>query len=352
MVSFPDPRARHPYHMHDMIRAQPAFLRETRGILEATDAARFLRKPRRLVLTGCGTSYHAALFGARVLQRALGHAAVVEAVHAYDLPREERDFRRTTVLGVSHSGATPTTNAALQRARRRGARVLGLSGLSASPLEKVADDVLVIGSAHDRSWANTMSYTTQLMAFAGLAVQMGGPAWRRVLRSWRAVPGTAERALGTEASIRRLAKRVVSRERVTFLGGGLDEITCLEAALKIRETCSMPAVGYHLEQFLHGPLEGLDRRDAVVALLAQEDGARGDAILHACAATRAYVGKIGAGPAVDARLPRLPEVLRPIVTVIPLQFLAYYAALARKTNPDVMRTDRKEYRPAVELLFT
>src|SRR3990170_7738205 len=132
MVSFPDPRASHPYHMHDMIRAQPTFLRETRGILEAVDAARFLRKPRRLVLTGCGTSYHAALFGARVLQRALGHAAVVEAVHAYDLPREERDFHRTTVLGVSHSGATPTTNAALQRARRRGARVLGLSGLSAS----------------------------------------------------------------------------------------------------------------------------------------------------------------------------------------------------------------------------
>src|SRR3972149_4974438 len=85
MVSFRNPRSRHPYHMHDMIRAQPAFLRETEGVLKDLDVRAFLGSPRSLVLTGCGTSFHAAMYGARVLQEAFGARARVEAVHAYDL---------------------------------------------------------------------------------------------------------------------------------------------------------------------------------------------------------------------------------------------------------------------------
>src|SRR3972149_5707913 len=85
MVSFRNPRSRHPYHMHDMIRAQPAFLREAEGVLKDLDVRAFLGSPRSLVLTGCGTSFHAAMYGARVLQEAFGARARVGAAPAYDL---------------------------------------------------------------------------------------------------------------------------------------------------------------------------------------------------------------------------------------------------------------------------
>ncbi|HLB67633.1 MAG TPA: SIS domain-containing protein, partial [Thermoplasmata archaeon] len=136
MVSFADPRSRAPYHMHDMIVRQPAFVAETLRRTGSVDARSFLGTPRRIVVTGCGTSFHAAAYGARVLQVAYGGRAHVEAVHAYDVLHGPSVVRRATVVGVSHSGATETTNRALVRSKRAGARVLGLCGLPDSPMER------------------------------------------------------------------------------------------------------------------------------------------------------------------------------------------------------------------------
>lgn len=352
MASFRDPRSRHPYHMHDMIRAQPEFLRETQGIVEDLDVRGFLGSPRRLVLTGCGTSFHAAMYGARVLQDAFGARARVEAVHAYDLLHGPPAPARSTVLGISHSGGTPTTNRALARAVRAGSTTLALVGLPESPMERVARRSLVIGTTHDRSWANTMSYTTQLTALAFLAIRVGGRPWAPLARAWQALPRRLSTALGSETRVRDLAAHVAGRDRVTFLGSGLDEITALEAALKIRETSGLPAAGYHPEQYLHGPFVAADGREAIVGLLSRDDGRRARAILDALASTGAHVASVGEGKGADISLPGAPRFLRPIVSVIPLQFLAYHAALARKADPDVMRTDVPRYRPGVDLLFT
>lgn len=150
MVAFPDPRSRHPFHMHTMIRGQPTFVAETLRRVDAADARPFIGSPRRLIVTGCGTSFHAATYGARVLQAAFPSAPVL-AVHAYDLAYGRSGPVNATVLGVSHSGSTPTTNRALRRARRRGCRTVAVCGLPVSAMEEEADEVLVIGSAHDRS---------------------------------------------------------------------------------------------------------------------------------------------------------------------------------------------------------
>src|SRR5438093_11020916 len=84
MVAFPDPRRRHPFHMHDMILGQPAFVAEALRRTSAADGSSFLGRPRRLVLTGCGTSFHAAMYGARVFQGVM-HSGPVVPIHAYDL---------------------------------------------------------------------------------------------------------------------------------------------------------------------------------------------------------------------------------------------------------------------------
>src|SRR3989475_4462905 len=189
MALFPSPRRRHPFYMVEMIRSQPDFVRETLRRLADGRAASVLRGTRHLIVTGCGTSFHAATYGARILQRAFGSRAVVEAVHAYDLAYGNPAPIGAAVVGVSHSGSTPTTNRALLRARRNGHRAFGVCGLSGSPMEDIVEDVFVIGSVHDRSWANTMSYTTQLVAFAifaaGVAGKVGPTFPRRSCRSLR-----------------------------------------------------------------------------------------------------------------------------------------------------------------------
>jgi glucosamine--fructose-6-phosphate aminotransferase (isomerizing) len=337
--------------MHDMILGQPRFAAETLHRLAKEDVEGFLGTPRRLAVTGCGTSFHAAMFGARILDASLGNQGAVRAVHAYDLLHGPRLHAEETILGVSHSGSTETTNRALARARRHGARVLGIVGLGGSPMEKHAARCLTLGTVHDGSWANTMSYTTQLSAFAYLAAAVGrrSPVPDGDVRH---VPSRLEASLGCEAAIRRLARSVAFRRHVTFLGSGLDDITALEGALKIRETCSLPASGYHTEQFLHGPFLALDREDAIVALRSRDNGSRANWILDGLRSAGALLATVGDGPHPDVRLPAMPAMLRPIVSVVPLQFLAYYAALERRVDPDVMRTDVPRYRRGIELLFS
>ncbi len=350
MVAFPSPRGRHPFHMHTMIRGQPVFVAEALRRVDAADAESFWGPARRLIVTGCGTSFHSATYGARLLQEALPSTPVL-AVHAYDLAYGRSIPAAATVLAVSHSGSTPTTNRALRRARRRGCRTIAICGRAASEMEADVDDTLVIGSMQDQSWANTMSYTTQLAAFASLARQAGLRNENAIGSALHAIPQSLEKALGCESFIRRLAIGVARRARVTFLGSTLDEVTALEGALKIRETCSLPASGYHLEQFLHGPYLAVDKRDSIVILRSREDRRRSATIRRALAATGARVTTIGDGSGVDFRLAATHWLLRPILSIVPLQFLAYYAALARHTNPDIMRTDIPRLRVGVEALF-
>jgi len=98
MVAFPDPRRRHPFHMHEMILGQPAFVAEALQRTAAADVRSFLGRPRRLVLTGCGTSFHAAMYGARVFQAVMPSVPVL-AIHAYDLAYGSSVPANATVLG-------------------------------------------------------------------------------------------------------------------------------------------------------------------------------------------------------------------------------------------------------------
>src|SRR5439155_22610179 len=103
MVAFPDPRRRHPFHMHDMILGQPAFVAEALRRTSAADGSSFLGRPRRLVLTGCGTSFHAAMYGARVFQEVMPSVPVL-VIHAYDLAFGSSAPANPMGLGVRHSG--------------------------------------------------------------------------------------------------------------------------------------------------------------------------------------------------------------------------------------------------------
>src|SRR5437660_6308528 len=350
MAAFPNARGRHPFHMHDMIGSQPTHVEEAIQRVRASDFGSSLARARHLVLTGCVTSFQAAMYGARVLQAAARAGNVVEAVHAYDVANRPYPPGRATILGVSPRGTTPTMNQALARAKRAGHRVLGVCGLPDTKMEEIVRRTLVIGSIHDRSWANTMSYTTQLAAFAALASHQ-----RRdrvdLTRGISRMPQVIRKTLETERAIGEIARPIARRDKITFLGAGFDEITALEAALKIRETCGLTASAYHPEQFLHGPFLSLDRDESIVFLRSRQDGQRADSARRAFLKTGASVTMIGEHPRASTRLPSTHPYLRPIVSVIPMQFLAYYTALARHSNPDIMRTDIPRLHAGVTALF-
>ena len=350
MVAFPNPRTRHPFHMYEMIQAQPDAADEAIRRVRASDFARAITRGRHLRLTGCGTSFHAAMYGRMILQSALGPGRLVESVQAYDVAHATHLSRGATLVAVSHSGNTPTTNRAAARAKRAGLQVLGVCGLPGSPLEDIVDDVLVIGSTHDRSWANTMSYTSQLAAFSALASQIQ-PSLPGLDRGIRGISKRLRTALSTDRKVRALARSVARADRITFLGAAWDEISALEAALKIRETCGLSASGYHPEQFLHGPFLSIERNEPVVALRSREEGTRADVLRRALTKSGAKVTTVGEHPSASISLPAVHPSLRPIVSVVPLQLLAYHAAVERRANPDIMRTDIPRLRAGVAALF-
>src|SRR5256885_11560352 len=138
-----------------------------------------------------------------------------------------------------------------------------------------------------------MSYTTQLAALAAAAAsRLKSNVAPSIESSLRGISRSLEKTLACESRVRRLATRIARGARVTFLGSDLDEITALEAALKIRETCSLPACGYHVEQFLHGPYLSIDDRESIIMLRSRDDGPRSLAIARALKASGAPVATI------------------------------------------------------------
>src|SRR5207245_9448428 len=136
------------------------------------------------------------------------------------------------------------------------------------------------------------------------------------------IPAALHKAIACEDSVHRFANRVAAKRRVTFLASGWDDVTAVEAALKIRETCGLPASGYHMEQFLHGPFLSLDSSEAIVVLRGAEDGRRTETIMGALRETGATLEAIGDRPGRAIGLPRVHAFLRPIASVVPMQFLA------------------------------
>ncbi len=350
-------RAAHPYHMYDAIRQQPeliARLLETQKELiePAADAA---ASRRRLILAGIGTSYHAAQVGEHFLRHLSGGriTALVEQsfelVH-YPLALGPDD----AVIAISHRGWKNYSVQAVQRARAAGALTIAITGRDGGEGIRAADFVLTT-CEQEASFAHTKSYTTALAALATLAIRV---AERRGVLAGAAaayaalqrVPKAMRDALACEEPARAAAQQIAARERWIFVGAGPNWATAREGALKVKETSYIAAEGFETEQFLHGPLAELDSRAALVALLTGGPGDdRALQVLRAAGelgVLRVAVASSGAADTPAERrieVPGVEEWLSPFVHVVPVQFLGYYVALERRSNPDTGREDQSNH---------
>lgn len=357
-------RSAHPYFMYEEIFAQPDALARTismpvAGLRLLGEAAALAR---RIYLVGCGTSLHAAWVGQYLFESLLPEvpvrALLPHEMEHYGAPVEPEDL----VIGVSHSGGTGRTVAALTSASVRGARTVALTGFPKSALAAAAQHVLPTGYAGEKSWAHTVSYTTQLALLTRFALEARGSATPAELRDeLLGVPAKIRAALELAPRVERLAQQWRDRRRFFFLGAGPNWPTAAEAALKMEETNYSVCEAFEIEQFLHGPLASADENTVVVLLSAHRaklgrclDAARVARRVGSMALAVVGPGQEELTGAVDAafELPAIAELLSPILFVVPMQILSYFLALARGVNPDLLRRDDPKYREARALYST
>jgi glucosamine--fructose-6-phosphate aminotransferase (isomerizing) len=346
-------RAAHPYFMYDEIISQPLALRT--AIEQGAKAAEWpgLFAGRSTVyLTGCGTSFHAAMVGEHWL-RTLGVAQHVRAAEAFELALGNFSLSADDALiAFSQGGGKSRTLEAARLAKKSGASVLAVTGHQDSPLAGVADALLWTGVVSDISWAHTVSYSAALAGFLRLALNADGEKELDIVAELGRVPDAIAAYLRDQTAIRALTRQFLRQRRVFLAGSGVNLATALEGALKMRETNYAHADGIGVEYFLHGPVSSLDSASLLIAI-APSGAARQRAIevLSAArtigAATLALgeVGDAGVAAASDAmiELPPLYELLTPLLYVVPLQLLAYWQSVELGVNPDLIRRDQQPY---------
>jgi len=267
--------------------------------------------------------------------------------------REPVIDERTLCVAVSQSGETIDTLEALREAKRRGARTLGIINVKGSSISREVDDVLYIHAGPEIGVASTKVYTAMLAAFALLAIDLGRARGtlsdaraEELERGLREIPQQVEEALSRRERVAEVAERFKHCRDYLFLGRGVNVPTAYEGALKLKEISYIHAEAYATGEMKHGPIALIDENMPVVAIATaselydktvsnlQEVRAR-DGVLIAIASDGDTV--IGRHADEVLYVPKVLELLSPIVNVVPLQLLAYETAVRLGRDVDQPR---------------
>jgi glutamine---fructose-6-phosphate transaminase (isomerizing) len=347
----PDDRHRHPFHLHEMIRRQPIAATTTLTAIRAA-AIPELPKRGRVLFTGIGTAFHAALGMARAAhETAPDPLRLAVAVPAFELRGSPPGLDDVSLgVVVSASGATDVTRRALEALKGRGVPTLLLTASERAPMRELASHTFVTQYADELSWTHSVSYSASLVAAHGILARWTNATPER----WAVLEGLADdlnASLAYEPKAVDLAERWADRGRWVLLGTGPRNVTVREAALKLREAAGKFVTPLGVEEFLHGSLSSVDDGCVVIALAGTPlEAARAREGLEAA-------GKLGAetllldstpgatGPDAWSYRP-LPGALSCVTDIGPFQFLAYWMAVSLGRNPDMMGYDDPRYRAA------
>jgi glutamine---fructose-6-phosphate transaminase (isomerizing) len=313
----------------------------------------FLEGMRRIVIVACGTSYHAGLVGRYAIEwwsRVPVEMDIASEFRYRNPVLDERDL----VIGISQSGETADTLAAMRLARERGARVLAVTNIMGSQATRDADGVIFTRAGLEIGVAATKTFVSQVavMYLIGLKLaQLHGTldpsALRALCRELRGLPHSIATLLEqVEESVQRIAGHWKDAEFFLYLGRHVGLSVCLEGALKLKEISYIPTDAYAAGEMKHGPIALLDENTPVVCVATDspvldkvlsniaEVRARGAHVIAVATAGSTHVAE-HAEEVVE--VPRTDWLLQPLLAVIPLQLLAYYIARARGLNVDQPR---------------
>jgi glucosamine--fructose-6-phosphate aminotransferase (isomerizing) len=310
-----------------------------------------LRKIDRIIITACGTSWHAGLVGEYMLEE---HARVpVEVEYASEFRYRNPILREgTVVIVITQSGETADTLAAMREAKKKGAKALGVCNVVGSTVARESDGGVYTHAGPEIGVASTKAFTSQLAVLAILTVYLGRlrtmsiEKGRTITSELLKIPEKVEKILSESSKIEEIAGQYYSLSNFIYLGRGCNFPVALEGALKLKEISYIHAEGYPAAEMKHGPIALIDENMPVVFICLKDSAY--DKIMSNMEEVRARRGKIIAvGTEGDTELRKradhviyVPDtlgILTPILTVVPLQLLAYYIAVQRGCDVDQPR---------------
>ncbi len=315
------------------------------------DVADRLANSKRIIISACGTSWHAALVGEYMVEQLARIPVEVEYASEFRY-RNPIISGEDTVLFISQSGETADTLAALKEAKSKGALVLGICNVVGSTIARESQAGVYIHAGPEIGVASTKAFTAQLVVLALITLliarknELSVSEGKLIVEELLKIPGKIESILKINTKIEEIANEFKDAKNFLYLGRGFNFPVALEGALKLKEISYIHAEGYPAAEMKHGPIALIDENMPVVFVAPK--GTIYDKILSNIEEVKARGGRIIAiGDEEDGELdslvdytlkiPETIEMLRPILTSIPLQLLAYHIAVKKGLNVDQPR---------------
>ena len=307
---------------------------------------------RRIVIVACGTSWHSEQVGKHYIEQATRIPVEVDLASEFRY-RDPIVDKHTLVIAVSQSGETADTLAALQESKIRGGRTAAICNVMGSTIARTAGEVVYTHAGPEIGVASTKAFTTQIVAFYLLAIYLGRRLERMskddarlLLDTLLQIPAEVDKAIQLNWHVRDVARRYMNCTSALYLGRGLQHPIALEGALKLKEISYIHAEGYAAGEMKHGPIALIDEHTPTVVVCPR--GPTYEKTASNLAEILARRGKvIGVGNADDEQLramcddflalPTTKPWSAPIVSVVPLQLLAYHIADLKGTDVDQPR---------------
>ena len=363
-ITWEDSRAEKAGYDHFMLKEiheQPNAIKDTvrgritdnRVVLKELEGLEdFIKGLRRIHIVACGTAYHAGMVGKYAIELLARIPVEVDIASEFRY-RNPIVSKGDLVIVISQSGETADTLAALRESKRLGAKVLAVTNVVGSSVSREVDYVIYTWAGPEIAVASTKAFTTQLAVMYMIAVWLSQKLdtiteehRAEILRELKSMPEKAAKALRAADDIKKIAEAYVDKNSVFFIGRGQDNVIASEGALKLKEISYIHAEAYAAGELKHGTLALIEEGVPVVALVAQRDlaqkmysnikevKARGAKVLAVALEGDEIVEK-EADEVIY--IPDTHSVLSSILTVIPLQLLAYYVSVLKGCDVDKPR---------------
>jgi glucosamine--fructose-6-phosphate aminotransferase (isomerizing) len=304
----------------------------------------------KVVIIACGTAFHAGLVGKYAIEKWANISVDVELASEYRY-REPSVDENTLVIPISQSGETMDTLMAMRYARSKGARVFAVCNTNGSTIPRESDAVLYTYAGPEIAVASTKAFLTQLIAMYLIALHLGTvrgsltqAEHAEIVGHLAELPGKVEQVLETVEPLRALTRQFKDASSMLFLGRHVGFPTALEGALKLKELAYMHAEGFAGGELKHGPIALIDQGTPVVAVMPATGSLLAEKMasnVQEVKARGAVIIAIGDGDLDSAdhmiRIPATHPYLEPVLSVVPLQVIAYEMAIARGNDVDQPR---------------
>lgn len=341
-----------PISVKDSLRGRLNSEKGLVGLGGIKDYEKKLVNAKRILIVACGTSWHSGLVGEYLLEELARIPVEVEYASEFRY-RNPVLYPDDIVIAISQSGETADTLAAIEMAKSKGATIIGICNVVGSSISRITDAGSYTHAGPEIGVASTKAFTTQLAILTLLALMIGRQKgtipetrFRLLLRELEIIPDKMEKALKSNDLIYSLAQKFQSANNFLYLGRGYNFPVALEGALKLKEISYIHAEGYPAAEMKHGPIALIDENMPVVVMATNKSAY--EKIINNIQEVKARKGRVIAIVTEGDKLireqaefvieiPETAEPLAPMLTVIPLQILAYHIAVLRGCDVDQPR---------------